>query len=55
VRAGRRSSDLTRCLVDGIGRAPARTGPFDPLDSDVLIEVVRALESLWLVRVAGVR
>jgi len=46
---------LTRGLV---GPAPAGTDRGDPLAQaghDVLIEVICAVESLWMVRVAGVR
>jgi hypothetical protein len=48
---------LTHCLVDRVGRAPAGTGRLDPLDPaghDVLIDAIRALESLGMVRGAGV-
>jgi len=48
---------LTRCLVDRVRRAPAGTDRGDPLDPaghDALIEAIRALESLGMVRSAGV-
>ena len=48
---------LTRCLAYRVGRAPAgtrRLAPLDPAGHDALLEAIRALESLWMVRGAGV-
>ena len=48
---------LTLCLVDHVRRAPAGTdrgGPLAQAGHDALMEAIRPLESLWMVRGAGV-
>jgi hypothetical protein len=45
---------LTRCPVDRVGRAPARIGRVDALDPAGRDVLIGALESLWMIRGAGV-